>query len=85
MRCFRPDRLHPAIRNYIKSTIGKDFLISPVVDFNQIFTLVAANVPILVYPTNGMDAMHQILRLSHNYRGANIISIDHTANDVRIQ
>lgn len=84
LRCFRADRLLPAIRNYIKSTIGEEFLISPVVDFNQIFASFAANVPILcVYPTDGMDAMHQILRLSHNYHGANIISIDHTANDVR--
>lgn len=83
LRCFRIDRLLPAIRNYIKSTIGEEFLISPVVDFNKICTSFAANVPILVYPTDGMDAMHQILRLSRNYHGANIISIDHTANDVR--
>lgn len=84
LRCFRPDRLLPTMQTYIKSTIGEEFLISPVVDFNQIFTSSMANVPILVYPTDGMDPMHQILRLSHNYHGANIISIDHTANDVCI-
>lgn len=82
LRCFRSDRLLPAIRNYIEATIGAEFLISPVVDFNQIVALSASNVPILMYPSNGTDAVHQILRLSHNYHGANIISIDHTANDV---
>lgn len=76
------DRLLPAIRNFIEATIGEEFLISPVVDFNEIFTLTALNVPVLVYPSNGMDAVHQILRLSHNYHGANIISIDHTVDDV---
>lgn len=82
LRCFRSDRLLPAIRKYIAATIGEEFLISPVVDFNQIFALSASNVPVLMYPSNGTDAVHQILRLSHNYHGANIVSIDHTANDV---
>lgn len=82
IRCFRIDRLLPAIRNFIAATIGEAFLVSPVVDFNEIVTLSASNVPILVYPSDGMDAVHQILRLSHNYHGANIISIDHTVNDV---
>lgn len=82
LRCFRSDRLLPAIRNFIEASIGEEFLISPVVDFNQIFTTSASNVPVLMYASNETDAVHQILRVSHNYHGANIISIDHTANDV---
>lgn len=74
-----------AIHSYVTTIIGKEFLVSPIIEFSRIFTASSAKHPILIHPTDDMNPMPHILKASQKHNGAKIISIDHHTFDVRRQ
>lgn len=82
IRCLRPDRLTTAIHTYIASTIGKEFLVAPIIQLNQIFTASSPKFPILIYPSNEMDPTPDIFKAADKYNGAKVISVNHHSYNV---
>jgi len=64
LRCFRVDRIVPAIIKFVINTMGGEYVSPPVLDFNVIYKDSKSNVPVIFVLSPGADPATDIFKLA---------------------
>ena len=76
LRCFRMNRLVPAIRAFVASELGKDFVDPPVFDLQRCYGDSSAVTPLVFVLSPGSDPMAQLLALADKVgKGKKLVTI----------
>uniref|UniRef100_A0A8B9L9M7 Dynein axonemal heavy chain 12 n=1 Tax=Astyanax mexicanus TaxID=7994 RepID=A0A8B9L9M7_ASTMX len=76
-RCLRPDKIEPAISNYITGKLGKKFVEPPPFDLSKSYNDSNSTIPLVFVLSPGADPMASLLKFANdkNMGGANFKSI----------
>ncbi|XP_066529410.1 dynein axonemal heavy chain 12 [Hoplias malabaricus] len=76
-RCLRPDKIEPAISNYVTKKLGKKFVEPPPFDLSKSYTDSNCTVPLVFVLSPGADPMASLLKFANdkNMGGAKFKSI----------
>ena len=64
MKCLRPDKLIPAIQNFIADNMGKEYIISPPFDLSKCYRDSAIETPLIFVLTPGSDPVADFKRFA---------------------
>uniref|UniRef100_A0A8C4T2P1 Dynein axonemal heavy chain 12 n=1 Tax=Erpetoichthys calabaricus TaxID=27687 RepID=A0A8C4T2P1_ERPCA len=72
LRCLRPDKIVPAITNYVTDKLGKKFVEPPPFDLSKSYTDSNAVIPLVFILSPGADPMASLLKFANDkYMGGN--------------
>lgn len=63
LKCFRIDRVYRAVGNYITETMGEEYVMSPVVSFDNIFDQSSPTIPVVFVLSPGSDPTADLMKL----------------------
>lgn len=64
LRCFRTDRIYLAVTDYVKSTMGEQYVTPPVISFESIYEQSSTTSPIVFILSPGSDPTTDLLKLA---------------------
>lgn len=64
LKCLRPDKLIPAIQNYIAKSLGKPYIISPPFDLSKCYKDSAIETPLIFVLSAGSDPVGDFKRFA---------------------
>lgn len=64
LKCFRVDRVYRAIGNYITEIMGEEYVMSPVVSFDNIFEQSSPTIPVIFILSPGSDPTADLMKLA---------------------
>ncbi|XP_072525468.1 dynein axonemal heavy chain 12 isoform X2 [Salminus brasiliensis] len=76
-RCLRPDKIEPAITNYVADKLGKKFVEPPPFDLSKSYNDSTSTIPLVFVLSSGADPMASLLKFANdkNMGGAKFKSI----------
>ncbi|XP_041955531.1 dynein heavy chain 12, axonemal isoform X1 [Alosa sapidissima] len=77
LRCLRPDKIEPAIANYVTDKLGKKFVEPPPFDLSKSYVDSNCTIPLVFVLSPGADPMASLLKFTNdkNMGGSNFKSI----------
>jgi dynein heavy chain len=68
LRCFRPDRVYNALKNFVISVMEDDYFVQPpVLQYDIIFGHSSSTIPVVFILSKGADPMRDLEKLAHSY------------------
>jgi len=64
LRCFRPDKVVPAVQDYIKAELGAAFIDPPTFNLGACYDDSDASAPLVFVLTPGVDPMSELMKLA---------------------
>ncbi|CAH1165598.1 unnamed protein product [Phyllotreta striolata] len=67
LRCFRIDRVFRAVANYIIETMGEEYIMPPVISFENIYEQSSPTTPVVFILSPGSDPTAELMKLGERY------------------
>ncbi|XP_045466201.1 dynein axonemal heavy chain 10 [Harmonia axyridis] len=67
LRCFRVDRVFRAVGDYITETMGEEYIMPPVISFDNIFEQSNPTTPVIFILSPGSDPTAELMKLADRY------------------
>lgn len=67
LRCFRVDRVFRAVGDYITETMGEEYIMPPVISFDNIYEQSNPTTPVIFILSPGSDPTAELMKLADRY------------------